>query len=135
MRKGSLRIAGSAAAFAALAMLSACSYVSMRTIQYIGVPRYPPSDPNKVVILHERPKGGETRLGEVIVDASVDPPPKVEEIEAKIRQGTAQLGGDAAVLVVDRTQTVGAVVMGPWWDRSVSAVEGRVVVAVAIKLK
>jgi hypothetical protein len=107
----------------------------MRTIQYIGVPRYPPTDPDKVVILHERPKGGEVRLGEVIVDASIDPAPKVELIEARIRQGTAQLGGDAAVLVVDRTQTVGAVVMGPWWDRSVSTVQDRIVVAVAIKLK
>jgi aminoglycoside phosphotransferase family enzyme len=30
---------------------------------------------------------------------------------------------------------VGAVVMGPWWDRSVSGVQDRIVVAVAVKLK
>lgn len=33
----------------------------------------------------------------------------------------------------DKNQVVGAVVTGPWWGRSVNEIEGRVVVAVAIK--
>ena len=131
-RPGTLTILG---ALVFLFFLLACSYVSMRTMPYVGVPHFPPSDPARIAILHERPKQPVEKLGEVIVDASVDPPPSVTEIEAKIRQGAAQLGGDAAVLVHDRTRRVGAVVTGPWWDRSVSSVEGRIVVAVAVKYK
>ena len=43
------------------------------------------------------------------------------------------MGADAAVVVYDKTQTTGAYVTGPWWGRSVQTVQGRVIIAVAIK--
>lgn len=118
-----------------LSATAACATASMRIVQYVGVPRYPASDPGKIVILHERPRGGEVKLGEVIVDASINPAPDVSVIEAKLRQGGAQLGADAVVLVHDRTHRAGTVVTGPWWGRTATPVEERMVVAVAIKYK
>jgi hypothetical protein len=37
------------------------------------------------------------------------------------------------VIVYDQTQTVGAFVTGPWYGRTVSPIEGRVIKAVAIR--
>ncbi len=72
------------------------------------------------------------RLGEVRAepwDESVD----VTKIEDALRKEAAKLGADAAVVVYDRTQITGAYVTGPWWGRSLQRIEGRVVIAVAIK--
>jgi hypothetical protein len=118
-----------------LVVLLACSYVSMRTKPYIGGPRYSPSDPAKVAILRERPAQTVDKLGEVIVDASTDPPPSINEIEAKLREGGAELGADAVVLVYDRTHVVGTWVSGWWWNASAYPVTARIVVAVAVKYK
>ena len=118
-----------------LFFLLACSYVSMRTQPYIGAPRYSPSDPAKVAILRERPAHTVDKLGEVIVDASTDPPPSVNEIEAKLREGGAALGADAVVLVYDRTHVVGTWVSGWGWNASAYPMTARIVVAVAVKYK
>ena len=115
--------------------LAGCSSLSTRTIQYVGVPRFSPADPARVEILHAEPARPHDRLGEVVVDASTDPAPAVERIEAALRRDAAKLGAEAVVLVYDRTQTVGAVVAGPWWDPWVSPIHGRVIIAVAIKYK
>ena len=125
------------AAVAVMALAAACSFVNYRTLQYVGVERFPPSDPAKVVIMHAPPPKDVpvVKLGEVIVDASIDPQPKIGEIEAAIRKGAAQMGADAAVLVYDRSQVMGAVYMGPWWAPSMSPVRDRLVVAVAIRHK
>jgi hypothetical protein len=72
------------------------------------------------------------RLGEVRAEPSsenVD----VAKIEGALRKEAAKLGADAVVVVYDRTQVTGAFVTGPWWGRSVQTVQGRIVIAVAIK--
>ena len=56
-------------------------------------------------------------------------------IEKAMREEAAKLGGDAAVLVYDRTQRMGMVVTGGWWVQYARPVYGRVIVAVAIKYK
>jgi hypothetical protein len=57
----------------------------------------------------------------------------VTKIEEAIRKGAAKLGADAAVVVYDATRPTGAVVMGPWWGRTVDTIQGRMIIAVAIK--
>jgi hypothetical protein len=50
-----------------------------------------------------------------------------------LRKEAAKLGAGAAVVVYDRTQITDAYVTSPWWGRSLQRVQGRVVIAVAIK--
>jgi hypothetical protein len=121
--------------FTAVAMLFAltgCNTVSTSVRQDIGGPTYAPSDPAQVQILRTQPTRPHVRLGEVQVEPSSDSVP-VAEIEAALRKAAAKMGADAAVVVYDRTQTTGAYVTGPWWGRQVQTVQGRVIIAVAIK--
>ena len=121
--------------FAAAAVLftaTGCSTVATTRTQAVGGPKFPPSDPAQVQILHAEPTRPHVRLGEIRAEPSsvnVD----VAKIEAALRKEAAKLGADALVLVYDKTQTVGSVVSGPWFGRTVSPIEGRVVLAVAIK--
>lgn len=71
-------------------------------------------------------------LGEVVIDASTQPTAPIEQIEDKLRTEAAKMGADAIVVVVDRVQTVGVYVYGPW---SAEPVLGRRVVGVAIKYR
>ena len=109
--------------------------MSTRTIEYLGVSRFPPSEASKIAILKEPPTRTHERLGEVIIDVSTDPAPAVAKIEAKLKEKAAKLGADAVVIVQDKAETAGFVVMGPWWSNSYSPVMGREIVAVAIKYK
>jgi len=122
------------AAGATLWLTTGCNTVSISSRQDIGGPTYPPSDPAQVQILRAVPTRAHVRLGEVQAQPSSDSVP-VTEIEAALRKAAAKMGADAAVVVYDRTQTTGAYVMGPWWGRSVQTVQGRVIIAVAIKYK
>lgn len=72
------------------------------------------------------------RLGEVRAEPSSTSvsAPKIEEA---LQKAAAKLKADAAVVVYDQTQVTGAFVTGPWYGRSLQQVEGRVVIAVAIK--
>jgi hypothetical protein len=109
-----------------------CNTVSTTSTQYVGGPKFAPTDPASVVILRTMPTRAHIRLGEVRAEpsnTSVD----VVKIETAIREKAAQLGADAAVIVVDRIQVVGAMVVGGYLDRSIESIQGRVVVAVAIK--
>ena len=111
---------------------SGCQTVTTTHMQDIGVPRYPPSDPAQIQILRTEPTRPHVRLGEVRAEPSsqsVD----VTQIEEALRNETAKLGADAVVVVYDRTQVRGAVVTGPWWGPSIQPIEGRIVIAVAIK--
>ena len=54
-------------------------------------------------------------------------------MEAKLRLAAARMGADAAVIVADRMRYMGAFVSGPWWDREISPIYGRVIIAVAIR--
>lgn len=120
------------AAAAALFILTGCNTVSTTTTQYLGVPTFPPSDPAKVEILRTEPTRAHIKIGEIRAEpssTSVD----ATTIEAALRTKAAKLGADAAVVIADRTQVTGAMVVGGWMSRSVEPIEGRVIVAVAIK--
>lgn len=119
-------------AFIALVVLTGCNTVSTSVRQDIGGPTYAPSDPAQVQILRAPPTRPHVRLGEVTAQPSSDSVP-VTEIEAALRKAAAKMGADAAVVVYDKTQTTGAYVTGPWWGRQVQTIQGRVIIAVAIK--
>jgi hypothetical protein len=119
-------------AVVAVVALTGCNTVSTSIRQDIGGPTYPPSDPAQVQILRPVPTRPHVRLGEVTAQPSSDSVP-VTEIEAALRKAAAKMGADAAVVVYDKTQTTGAYVTGPWWGRQVQTIQGRVIIAVAIK--
>jgi len=114
-----------------LSLLFGCTYVSVETRKYLAVPSYPPTDPAGFQILHAPPTQPHERLGEISLQPQGNPP--VQEMEAKLRQAAAKMGADAAVIVADRMQYMGAFVTGPWWGREISPEYGRVIVAVAIR--
>jgi hypothetical protein len=116
-------------------LLAACATVDVTTTQYLGAPRYQPTEPTAVQILRTEPTVPHDRLGEIMVDASTEPAPPITEVEQKVCKAAAKLGADAVVVVYDRVQPVAAYVSGPWWGRSVDTVSGRKLVAVAIRYK
>jgi hypothetical protein len=89
-------------ALAALACLAvSCAYVEATTSQYVGVPRFPPTDPKIVKVLRAEPMQPHDRLGEILLDISVDPPAAIADIEQRLREETAKMGGNAAFVVRD----------------------------------
>jgi energy-converting hydrogenase Eha subunit F len=116
-------------------LLAACATVDVTTTQYLGAPRYQPTEPTAVQILRTEPTAPHDRLGEIMVEASTEPAPPITEIEQKVCKAAAKLGADAVVVVFDRIQPVGAYLSGPWWGRSVETVSGRKLIAVAIRYK
>jgi len=125
------RLHGLAAAL--LLALAGCSSINAHTTEYVGVPHFTPSNAANVEVLRREPTRKHVRLGEVLVDASVEPAPPITEVEQKLREETASIGGDAAVVVYDRIQPVAAYVEGPLWDRDIRSVEGRKLKAIVIK--
>jgi hypothetical protein len=121
-------------ALAALVWLAAaCASIDATTTQYVGAPRFGPSDPKTVQILRDAPKQPHDRLGEVVLDVPTEPGPPVEEIEQRLREEAAALGATGVVVVFDRMQPVGAFVSGGWYTRTVDVVEARKIVGVAIR--
>jgi hypothetical protein len=120
------------AAVAALFALTGCNTVSTTSTQYVGGPKFPPTDPATVQILRAMPTRAHVQLGEIRAEPS-STSTDVSKIELALQQKAAKLGADAAVIVVDRVQTTGAMVVGGFLNRSVETIQGRVVVAVAIK--
>jgi hypothetical protein len=118
-----------------VAALSACASVDVQSTEYVAAPRYQPTDAKSVQILRTEPKVPHDRLGEVVVDASTDPPPPVVEIEQKLCQAAAKMGANAVVIVLDRVQPVAAYVTGPYWGRSIESVSGRKVIGIAIRFR
>lgn len=117
---------------AVLFAVTGCNTVSTSTTQTLGVPAYPPTVPANVQVLRVPPTRPHIRLGEVQAEpASMSTP--AADIEAALQKAAAKLGADAVVIVYDQTQTVAAVVTGPWWGRTVQGIQGRVVIGVAIK--
>ena len=130
--KTSIRYFVSAAAAATLLVVSGCNTINLQTNQYIGVQTYPPTDPATIQVMRTEPTRPNVKLGEITVEpSSMDTP--VSKIEAKLQAAAAKMGANAVVIVVDRTQQMGAVVTGGWYDRQVSPVIGRVIVGVAIR--
>ena len=119
-------------AVAALFVGAGCNTISTNSTQYVGGPKFPPSDPANVQILRTMPTRSHVQLGEIRAEpasTSTD----VVKIETALREQAAKLGADAAVVVVDHVQTTGAMVVGGFLNRSVETIQGRVIVAVAIK--
>ena len=81
--------------------LTACAYVDATTTQYVGVPRFPPTDPKTVQVLPAEPMTVHDRLGEVLLDISVDPPAAVADVEQRLREEAAKMGGNAVFVVRD----------------------------------
>ena len=130
--KPSVRCFVSAAAAATLLAVTGCNTINLQTNQYIGVQNYPPTDPATVQVMRTEPTRPNVKLGEITVEpSSMDTP--VPKIEAKLQAAGAKMGANAVVIVVDRTQQMGATVSGGWYDRQVSPVIGRVIVGVAIR--
>lgn len=119
-------------AAATLFFVTGCQTVSTSNTQEIGGPTFPPSDPATVQILRTVPTKPHVRLGEVRAEPSDESVPAAK-IEEALRKAAAKMGADAAVVVLDQTQVTGAYVTGPWYGRSIQRIEGRVIVAVAIK--
>jgi hypothetical protein len=119
----------------AVVLLGACATVDVTTTQYVGAPRYQPTEPTAVQIIRTEPTVPYDRLGEVLVDASTDPAPSIVEVEQKLCKAAAKLGADAVVVVYDRVQPVAAYVSGPWWGQSIESISGRKLVAVAIRFR
>ena len=71
------------------------------TTQYVGVPRFPAGDPAKVEVLSSEPMRTHDRLGEILLDISVDPPAAIADIEQRLREETAKMGGNAVFVVRD----------------------------------
>lgn len=85
----------------AMATLASCAYVDATTTQYIGVPRFPASDPAAVQVLPSEPMRTHDRLGEILLDISLDPPAAVADVEQRLREETAKMGGNAVFVVRD----------------------------------
>lgn len=117
--------------FACIVLLTGCQTVSTSHIQDVGGPRYAPSTPAQVEILRTAPTRPHVRLGEIRAEPSqnID----VAKIEEALRQEAAKLGADAALVVSDQTQIIGAQISGHLLNRSLDLREGRLIVAVAIK--
>ena len=121
-----------ASALTVLLLSTGCQTVSTSENQYLGVPTFPPTNPAQVQILRTEPTRPHVRLGEIRAEPSSESVP-VTKIEAALQQKAAKMGADAAVVVYDHTQVVGAQVVGGWLNRSVDPIEGRVIIAIAIK--
>ena len=80
---------------------AACTFVEATTTQYVGVERFPPVDPSTVQVLAKEPSQRHDRLGEVLLDISVDPAPPVADIEDKLRREAAKWGANAIYVVRD----------------------------------
>lgn len=83
-------------------LLASCAYVDATTTQYVGVPRFAPSDPKAVQILRGEPMQPHDRLGEILLDVSVDPPPDIGEVEQRLKEEGASWGANAVFVVRDQ---------------------------------
>ncbi|MDC4223557.1 MAG: hypothetical protein MPW15_04830, partial [Candidatus Manganitrophus sp.] len=110
----------------------ACTTLESSIIEYAGAPRFKQSDPDAVEILREEPKQPTERLGEIIIDASVEPSPPISDVEQKLREEAGRLGADAVVIVYDSIQP-SVVFVNPWWGGNMRTVPERQLVGVAIK--
>src|ERR1041385_4307229 len=83
-------------------ILASCAYVDASTTQYVGVPRFPPSDPKTVEMLRGEPMQPHARLGDILLDISLDPAPDVSEAEQRLKEEAASWGANAVLLVRDQ---------------------------------
>jgi hypothetical protein len=131
--KTSFRFLAPFAAVLALVALTGCNTVSTTTNQALGVPTFPPNmDPASIQILTTPPTRPHVRLGDIQAEPYRENA-SAATITLALQKAAAKLGADAVVIVSDRNQVMGAIVTGPWYGRSVQAMDQRVIVGVAIK--
>jgi hypothetical protein len=116
-----------------LLTIAGCSSIDARTTEYVGAPHAAPTSAANVQVLRSEPTRPHARLGEIVVDASVEPAPPITEVEQKLREQAASIGGDAVVVVYDRIQPLSAYVSGPLWNRDIQTIEGRKLKGIVIK--
>jgi hypothetical protein len=117
--------------FSVFAFLTACSYVSVQSHAYLGMPKLTPTAPASIEILHAPPKRPCEKIGEITLEPQGNP--TNTEIEKKLREEAAKMGADAVVIVSDTTRLMGQYASGPWWDGQVYPEWGRFIVSVAIR--
>lgn len=122
-----------AALIASMLTLSACATVDAQTTAYVGVEHPAPTLASEVQVLRVAPTRPNVRLGEILIDASVDPAPPITEVEQKLREQAATLGANAVVVVYDQIQPVAAYVTGPLWSRDIETIQGRKLKGIAIR--
>jgi hypothetical protein len=115
--------------------LGACATIDVTTTEFAGAPRVGPTDPASVEVLRTEPQRPHDRLGEVMVEATTDPAPKIEDVEKKLRTAGAKMGANAVVVVVDRIAPMAQYVSGPWWDGTIETIQGHKLIGVAIRYK
>jgi hypothetical protein len=118
---------------AAVPTLNGCATVNAQTTAYVGVEHPAPTIASQVEVLRTEPTRPHVRLGEVLVDASLDPAPPITDVEQKLREESAKLGGNAVVVVYDHIQPVAAYVSGPLWNRDIQTIQGRKLKGIVIK--
>lgn len=116
-----------------LLAIAGCTNIDARTTEYVGVPHAAPTNAADVQVLRSEPLRRHIRLGEILVDATVEPAPPITEVEQKLREQAASIGGDAVVVVYDRIQPLSAYVSGPLWSRDIQTIEGRKLKGIVIK--
>ena len=121
-------VRGLAVLFASL--LGGCSSVSVQSKQYLGVPTFPPTVPASVEVLNAPPARSFVKIGEIAAEPFGDP--TVPQIQAQLQASAAQMGGNAVVIVADRTMRMGATVTGPLWARSVDPNFERVIIGIVV---
>ncbi|MBC2690883.1 MULTISPECIES: hypothetical protein [Pseudomonas] len=114
-------------------LLSACASIDAQTTAYVGAPHPGPTLAANVQVLRVEPMRPHVRLGEILVDASVDPAPPITDVEQKLKDEAAKIGGDAVVVVYDRIQPVAAYVSGPLWSRDIETIQGRKLKGIVIQ--
>ena len=92
---------GKELAVALACLAAACAYVEATTVQYVGVPRFPAGEPAAVQVLSAEPAQRHDRLGEILLDISVDPAPPVSDIEGRLREEGAKMGANAVYVIRD----------------------------------
>jgi hypothetical protein len=116
-------------------MLVSCASTDSTSKKYTSAQHYPPTNPEGVQVLRREPAQSHERLGEIVVDAPMEPAPETSQLEEKVRKEAAKLGADAAVIVVDQVQPEGVMITGGYFTRTAETLNGRKIVAVAIKFR
>jgi len=117
-----------------LLFATGCQSISATHTKYPGAAYFPPSNPAQVQVLRTEPKRPHVRLGKVSIEPS-DISLAASKLDAALRNEAAKLGADAAVVIYDKTQIMGGDVVTEWSDGLSEEVEGRVIIAIAIKFQ
>ena len=81
--------------------VASCAYVEPTTVPYVGVPRFPATRTEAVQVLPKEPAQRHDRLGEILLEISVDPAPSVADIEERLREEGAKMGANAVYVIRD----------------------------------